>query len=414
MYSSSIYNMLFTAKGRDFVFNSLSGALCELDTAALSHSLTTGDVSGLSKSDVNTFLDCGLVVEDHEKEKQLIANRFASRADDKMLGITIAPTLRCNLACPYCLEPINDDIMTGSVADSVVEFVRLRAKAGYNLTVTWYGGEPLLEPEIIESLSEQLISICTRFGVTYSAKMVTNGFLLNDNMLSRMSKAQVSAYQITLDGSEAIHDSRRMQKDGKGTYRHVLEAIARAHKCGFNVNVRINIASGELHQARSVLTELKNLNLIDLDIHLGMIKQFHSCHAFCAKQNDARSFSKDFLLFSQMLLEQGFVTAYTSSFPRPISNSCSFTNPNAFIVAPDGKLYKCIADIGIKDLSVGSILNFEDELHLQTMPFPPYSRCEECFTLPICMGNCPRKPSECSVWKWELKNYLTDYCSAFA
>lgn len=96
-----------------------------------------------------------LVDDDRDEYKEMLLLSRMARFSTSTMGLTIAPTLGCNFCCPYCYEKGQaHTTMTDEVADDLISFVRERAAGLSQLTVSWYGGEPLLRLDRIKSLTE--------------------------------------------------------------------------------------------------------------------------------------------------------------------------------------------------------------------------------------------------------------------
>jgi uncharacterized protein len=131
---------------------------------------------------------------------------------DSKLTLTIFPTGKCNFCCPYCFEaskPFSREAMTMDAQNAVLKFVQRNIPNHKALHVNWFGGEPLLEPEIIERLSNQFIQICNTRFLPYSADIITNGFFLDADMFDMLYKLKVYNYMITIDGFKEQHDQLR-------------------------------------------------------------------------------------------------------------------------------------------------------------------------------------------------------------
>ena len=111
-----------------------------------------------------------------------------------------------------------------------------------------------------------------------------------------------------------------------------------------------------------------------------------------------------------------------SLFPRRAHAGCTLTKRNAYVVGPDGELYKCWDDVGIESLVVGHIDRFNDwnmGLIAEGMTGCSYldsQECKECFYFPICDGGCHKvrmnhrrdgkTGSCCSYFKGHLEELL--------
>ena len=118
--------------------------------------------------------------------------------------------------------------MSSEVQDSVVAFARENLdKFGLDgLDVVWFGGEPLLFPGIIESLSERLISVCDEFDADYHARIITNGWLLTEENARLLERAKVDFIQTTLDGpTPETNDHLRRSKEGGSSFQRIMENL---------------------------------------------------------------------------------------------------------------------------------------------------------------------------------------------
>lgn len=89
--------------------------------------------------------------------------------------------------------------MSRDVQEKVVELVKARAESVMRLSVTWYGGEPLLALDIIENLTNKFLEICEEHKIRYDAGIVTNGYLLTTKAAERLKDLRITHIQITVD-----------------------------------------------------------------------------------------------------------------------------------------------------------------------------------------------------------------------
>ena len=107
----------------------------------------------------------------YDELRHMRTQAFQASGEGSGLSLTVCPTLACNFACPYCFETARPGRMSRETQDALVKFVgeemtlfRLR-----ELHVAWFGGEPLLCPDVIESLSERFMDACREQGAEYGA-----------------------------------------------------------------------------------------------------------------------------------------------------------------------------------------------------------------------------------------------------
>ena len=168
---------------------------------------------------IGRFAEKGVIADFDEYAALETLGRLGS-AYHQNAYITICPTMACNFDCPYCFEKHNSGKMTPEVQENVIRFIEHLLTTAHTefLKITWFGGEPLLAPDVIEVLSERIISLCEKLNVTYTSMIITNGYLLDQDMVDLLERCHVDTCQITLDGLGATHDATRRLAGGGATF----------------------------------------------------------------------------------------------------------------------------------------------------------------------------------------------------
>ena len=144
----------------------------------------------------------------------------------------IVPTERCNLACKYCCadsNPWKEQRMDWGIAkkaiDLIVDYIPKRA------TVEFAGGEPFLEPDLIERIVEYGGAAAEKAGKELVFCAQSNGTLITEDLLQRIEKLRISV-SLSLDGDRVSNDMTRVFPGNKGTYAAITRAIALMQKKG--------------------------------------------------------------------------------------------------------------------------------------------------------------------------------------
>jgi len=211
---ASRYNHFFPYSDKQSIaYNAFTNALAliDLDKLAAYHAFINEEIP--IPDELQDALHKGLfLIEDHVDERQKLRhNMLRSRYGSDYLNLTITPTNDCNFACVYCYEKgvLSGKYMTNEVQDKIVELVESRKGLIANLSVTWYGGEPLMAFDVIKNLSERFIHICKDNDIKYNATMITNGYLLTRDVLTDIKELSITSLQITIDGLPEIHNKMR-------------------------------------------------------------------------------------------------------------------------------------------------------------------------------------------------------------
>lgn len=424
----SRYNIGLEYNGQYILFNSRTIATAALDDTALEvlHSVREGKPIEESNL-VSDMKRVGFLVDDNMDELHMLEMNYNLSKNQKSgLGLVIAPTMACNFACPYCFEGIQTGIMSENIQNKIISMASHFAKEGQNITVTWFGGEPLLAKKVIYSMSEEMMPISKQEQVGYTARLITNGYLLDEECVLKLKECNVDFVQITLDGLPETHNRKRKLKYNSSipTFDRILENVLIARNHGIRTSVRINVDKETQHQLDAILEMMIEKGLGE-SLYLGHVDaNTESSKNFCSNCLTREEFAHTALEFEKKLFENNIPTDY----PVPIRTKCGADYLFSYVIDSDGDLYKCWNDIGVKQNSIGNIGEIENFIQLVQLPNKNYSKyltwspfkfekCTACEILPICQGGCPYNGIDCGEpvcdnWKYELEQYIKLKCDA--
>ncbi len=434
MMNWSKYNTLFQSdRFGQFLYNSLSNSLLKIDPPHYEILTELRDNRTLPKHrrdhEFFKLLEDNKIIIDRREELGILAEmqnqRNSACLNNTRAEIHICPTLGCNFRCPYCFEHSQDDVakMTERTLSQVIKFIKHHVKAEH-LSLVWYGGEPLIAFDVIRKITAQLKKLDIIFD---SASMVTNGYHLNKKIIGQLDGLNIKEIQITLDGLEQMHNSRRMLAGGQPTYQRILSNIVTLMNSDFQGTcaIRVNVDRQNSSQYAALHSYLT-------DKFAG--KKFY---VYPGRVNTAQDHSYDQNRIFSPAQWSDFIIGLAHSdgiFPRkgwfPEGNPC-FTcvakKSKGFVIGPSGELYKCGEDVGRQEMEIGNIWNDEPisnpalkaQYSMKTDPFLD-AECLECEVLPICGGGCPNRRLRakqfnekglefCSVYKSNLIRCLEEY-----
>ncbi|MCL1994620.1 MAG: SPASM domain-containing protein [Defluviitaleaceae bacterium] len=325
-------------------------------------------------------------------------NKYAN----KQLSLTIAPTLDCNMACPYCYEKRREVKMSSTVKSALCEYAEtyLEKNDCKALNVVWYGGEPLLEIDTIVSLSQNFIKICEKLNIPYNAVIITNGVLLDlETALKLRNDCKIERVQITIDGMPEYHNSRRVLRDGRDSFDIILNNIEDC-KDILQILVRVNVDKNNLLNIEQLMKFFLNEKkwVKNPFVSLAPVENYNE-NAYCSSSNVCLT-SEEFAEVDYKLVEsindiyikediKGHISRLL--YPAVKYNFCGAVILGNYVVDPEGDLYTCWNLIGVKEKKVGSILNKQNITteYMKWLLDEPDGKCISCNLLPICVGGCP-------------------------
>lgn len=413
----SKYNYTFQHEGENFLYNSLSNSFATIDDSTyemMQINYNQINLAALESNLQDNLIKMKAIVEDDRDE--MLKIKYMStccKFDNRRLLLTINPTLGCNFACPYCFEKEHKPIfMSDDVENGIIDFIK-RHKQVKVIDVTWFGGEPLLAFPRIQSLTKKMQAL----GLEYRAGIITNGYLLKENVIDKLEELKIRSVQITIDGLQAIHDNRRCLKSGKGTFERIMSNIEllKTKHPDIHLAIRMNIDRVNKNDLVSLYSYIKGKNYPNTHFTPSFVENPTNMadDAFLLTKEEQTEFIKQ--LYNEHQIE------YTRFFPLSQRKECAIRNPHSVVIGPEGELYKCWNDVGDKNRIYGYIdgkitnerlllryLNgaeqFEDE------------KCKNCILLPVCSGGCPyyriqnefegTNNNNCPLIKHNLKDFL--------
>lgn len=156
-------------------------------------------------------------------------------------SIVLLLTSVCNFNCKYCYieSRFNRDIekyMSLETAKKIVDFI-YRNKINDAMMI-FYGGEPLLNQNVIKFIVDELKKYSTKFCYT----IVTNGSLIDDSIIE-YCKANKIHVCVSLDGPPEVNDVNRVNKSGKGTYNIVYKNLQQCKDRGLDFGISTTITT---------------------------------------------------------------------------------------------------------------------------------------------------------------------------
>jgi uncharacterized protein len=212
--------------------------------------------------------DRGYAYTTREEQETAIAKAYAEfqqESASSQAQLMFVPTYGCNLACSYCFQHGIDgmpELASPQVVDSFFEYARANfSNLPKKPFITLFGGEPLVGSLAQKDVIFYFIEKCAQEG--YELAAVTNGYDFTE-YVDILKKAEIKEIQFTLDGSRAVHDSRRATANRKGTFDRVVTGIEAAIQNKMPVNLRTVVDMENLEDLVNLAEFLDSKGWLDL------------------------------------------------------------------------------------------------------------------------------------------------------
>lgn len=389
-YKKSRFNYSYKrAPGEYVIYNTYSKALLLLTSKEMD---SYESLSFERQEDIDTLIDNQILIdEDFDEVGFLRYCHYKTKFQHETLNLIIATSLDCNFGCPYCYENRRVGKMGADVQDAIVRYAEDCISHGVkNLEITWYGGEPLLYPDIIERLGNKLILLADKHGCTLNMYMVTNGYLLTPAIIDLLDELGVSRVQITLDGLEANHNCRRHLRNGKGTFDVIFKNLELFSDSPIHVDIRMNVDHQNCVDYPDLARKIRSLGNPNITLYPSPVENINKDKINTISQYMT---TKEFEQFSSDLFLHGEEMPAAAKVLDDRYCFCNAETENCFVVDENGQCYKCWDQVGRQQYSCFNVLEPEKRNYKNIVSFIGWDpladeRCGDCVFLPICFGGC--------------------------
>ena len=310
----------------------------------------------------------------------------------------------CNLACRYCFADEGEyhgrrAIMSYEVGKKALDFLVANSGNRTNLEVDFFGGEPLMNWEVVKQLVAYGRSLEEEHHKKFRFTITTNGVLLNDEILEFVNK-EMGNMVLSIDGRKEVHDRMRPHRGGQGSYDEIVPKFKKAAESRGQMNYYVrgtythyntDFAKDVLHLADLgfkqisvepvVAPETEDYAIREEDLPQLLAQYDELAEEMIKRRKEGNGFN----FFHFMIdLEGGPCVA------KRLSGCGSGTEYLA--VTPWGDLYPCHQFVGNEDFLMGNV----DEGVLRTDIRDEFKqcnvyakeKCKDCFAKFYCSGGC--------------------------
>lgn len=337
----------------------------------------------------------------------------------------------CNLGCEYCYANQGDfdnagKVMSFDIAKKAIDqiFQNVERNNGNKVGITFFGGEPLLQFELIKEIVAY-VKIINKKGYHIAYSIVTNGTLFNDDVIEFLEYNNFIV-TISLDGTKEAHDRMRKFKDGRGSFDTIAENI-RKYRNQITFKGRLTVNNHNTNVFDSVC-QIKNLGINNIIIGVDTNISDSNFSIFM------KSYKKLMENYFNDLKNANFYCIENITFNlvkiitrRRISSHCN-AGRSYFTISADGKVYDCHRLVDTTEGYVCDLKNgFAEEVNCYSQKMDKIikkdvaeriSSCKKCSFKYLCGGMCyhdaysangkrfSKVPKSCLLITYEIKSVL--------
>ena len=334
-----------------------------------------------------------------------MAGTFKERSGDVVKALCLHVAHTCNLNCGYCFASqgkYHGDraLMSFEVGKQALDFLMDHSGTRRNLEVDFFGGEPLMNWDVVKRLVEYARSVEKERGKNFRFTLTTNGMLIDDDVID-FANREMNNVVLSLDGRKEINDRTRVDYAGNGSYDRIVPKFQKlvAARGGKNYYMRGTFTHANPDFTKDLFHMADDLGFTELSME----------PVVCAPDDPAALTPEDIEIVKEQyeILAKDMLRREKEGHPitfyhymldltggpcvyKRISGCGSGTEYMA--VTPWGDLYPCHQFVGEEAYKLGDVWNgvTNTALREEFRACNAYARpdCADCWAKLYCSGGC--------------------------
>ena len=333
-----------------------------------------------------------------------LAGKFKEKSGDVIKALCLHVAHTCNLNCAYCFASqgkYNGEraVMSFEVGKQALDFLVKHSGKRHNLEVDFFGGEPLMNFQVVKDLVAYARSIEKEAGKNFRFTLTTNGMLIDDDVID-FANREMSNVVLSLDGRKEVHDRYRVDYAGNGSWERIVPKFQKLvrerggknyymrgtfthHNPDFLQDIRqmLDLGFTELSMEPVVCAPDDPIALTEEDRRIVLDQYEKLAELMLEREREG----KPFTFYHYMIDLSGGPCIY-----KRISGCGSGTEYMA--VTPWGDLYPCHQFVGDEHFRLGDIWHGLDnpEVQKEFASCNVYAKpeCRDCWAKLYCSGGC--------------------------
>lgn len=425
----------FEFDGKYFIYDVESGSAFIADKLVY-QLLSEGEAQGFSEEIEQARRE----IEELKKQGLLFAEppelpSFVQSGQVKALCLHVCHD--CNLRCEYCFGDGGTfgggrQRMEADVARSAIDFLIENSGSRKNLEIDFFGGEPLLNFEVVKDAVSYARKREKESGKLFKFTLTTNALLLSDEVTGFLNR-EMDNVVISLDGRKSVHDEMRKTLGGRGSYDIAMENAKRFRRLrgdksyyvrGTFTAKNLDFSKDVLHLSDEGFDQISVEPVVTsggkLEIKREHLPQIFNEYRILAKEYIKRRKTGKWFNFFHFMVDLDGGPCLKKRLTG-CGAGCEY-----LAVAPSGEIYPCHQFVGRKDYLMGDVFSRSVSQGIRQI-FASSSlltkkSCKGCFAKYFCSGGCAAnnifyaggidKPYEisCEMMRKRFECALAVYC----
>lgn len=310
----------------------------------------------------------------------------------------------CNIRCAYCFASQGDfkgdrSLMSFEVGKKALDLLVENSGNRRNLEVDFFGGEPLMNFDVVKQLVEYGRSIEVEHNKNFRFTLTTNGVLLNDETIDYINE-HMSNVVLSIDGRKEVNDKMRYTITGGGTYDIIVEKFKRLveKRKGKSYYLRGTFTSNNLDFSKDVI-HMADLGFKSTSVEPVVAKP---TDPYAITEEHIEVLNKEYELLAEEIVARHNTENEFSFFHFALDMSqgpcvvkrlsgCG-AGSEYLAITPEGDIYPCHQFVGDEHFKMGNvmagILDFGLTNQFKNAHVYNKEKCRSCWAKFYCSGGC--------------------------
>ena len=319
----------------------------------------------------------------------------------------------CNLRCEYCFAAQGDFggarmLMPFEVAKSAINFLIEKSAKRHNLEVDFFGGEPLMNFDVVKQTVQYARSLEKAHGKNFRFTITTNGILLDDDKIDFINR-EMSNCILSLDGRKSVNDRLRVRADGSGSYDSIVpkfQKLVEGRSRDRDYYVRGTFTKYNLDFTKDIQ------HMLDLGFREISMEPVVSDERldYSVKEEDLPKIFEEYETLSNLIIQRrkegrGFDFYHfmidLNQGPCAIRRLRGCSCGNEYVaITPTGDIYPCHQFVGHEEWKMGNVLDgtldLKEKNRFSLINVYSKPECRNCWAKFYCSGGC-----NANNWQYE-------------
>ena len=333
-----------------------------------------------------------------------MAGTFKERSGDVVKALCLHVAHTCNLNCSYCFASQGKyhgerALMSLKVGKRAIDFLIENSGTRHNLEVDFFGGEPLMNWEVVKQIVAYARSVEKQHSKNFRFTLTTNGVLVDDDVIE-FANREMSNVVLSLDGRKEVHDRYRVDYAGNGSWDRIVPKFQRF----------VEARGGKNYYMRGTFTHANPDFLEDIKTMLDLGFNELSMEPVVAAADDPAALTEEdkptvleqYEKLAELMLErdrQGKPFTFYHYMIDLKGGPCIYkrisgcgSGTEYMAVTPWGDLYPCHQFVGDEKFKLGDIwtgvTNTEIQNEFASCNVYAREECRDCWARLYCSGGC--------------------------